>query len=133
MSQALTQAARVRPPFDVGANDFNARKFTAGVAGTHKINAIPASWAGKIVRVYVFGLSAATDTLHYGFSKSSTAEVDNAVAATDAGASTKVGGVLSNNQAADHRMPTKQDSESIYFVRETSAAAGTVVLFLASD
>jgi hypothetical protein len=127
MSAALVQGTRVKAPFDVGANEYNVKKFTAGT--THLAHALPADWAGKYVRIYFIG-AAATDYLHFGFSKSSAAEIDRAVAATDAGASAKVGGILKADQDTFRLVPIRTDSESVYFVREATSAACTVILEL---
>src|SRR5690242_19090432 len=89
-------ATNVRPPIGITntTNEFNVLKFSGGAVGTetnHAVNALPDVWAGKWVTMYVTG-----GNMHYAITKFPTAEVDRAVAATAAGASTKVGGVQGN-------------------------------------
>lgn len=138
MSAEEVKAARVRPPYDyaAAANNFGALKFSGGVLATetsHAANAVPRDWQGQWVEIYVSG-----GNLHYAFSRSSTAEVDRAVAATAAGASVKVGGVIPNGEArhvlvpaATPTGPTDPNAE-IYFVRESDALSTVVYMRLAS-
>lgn len=127
-------ATNVRPPIGVSTtlNEFNVLKFTGGQSGTettHKTNVLPDIWQGKWVTMYVTG-----GNLHYAITKFSTAEVDRAVSATEAGASTKVGGVLANGLTTMFRMPyiNNAGGEKNYFARE-SDAVGTVVYMWLSD
>lgn len=127
-------ATNIRPPTGISTtlNEFNVLKFTGGAAGTetnHAVNPLPAAWQGKWVTMYATG-----GNLHYAISKFSTAEVDRAVAATAAGASTKVGGVLANGFTTMFRLPyaTQNLNESLYFARE-SDAVGTVAYMWLSD
>lgn len=123
MSAEETKAALVRPPFDLGSNEFGVLKFTAGT--THGANLIPLAWHGKWVKITVVG-----GVLHYGFSNSSSAEIDSSVSATAAGASAKVGGYLADGGSVHVRIPGT--SERLYFCREASASCD-VYMELASD
>lgn len=125
MSSISTKSERIRPPYDYGAvaNDFGVLKFTAGdVADTtnHQVDQLPDAWMGQYVEIYVTG-----GDMHYAFSASSTAEVDRAVAATEAGASVKVGAVVPNGAVRYVQIPvTKMSGTSdghVYFSRESTA------------
>lgn len=133
-------ATNVRPPTGVTntANEFNVLKFTGGAAGTetnHAVNALPDVWQGKWVTMYVTG-----GNMHYAITKFATAEVDRAVAATAAGVSTKVGGVVPNGTVTMFRLPYirlgqvdgSNNPEKNYFARE-SDAVGTVAYLWMSD
>lgn len=123
------QYTSLRAPHDGGvtANDFQVRKFDCDTL--HKVNAVPATWAGKVVRLYVTG-----GNLHFAFSKSGSAEVDSSVASTDAGASLKVGDFLKDGGEIYVRLPgLKDESESLFFVREASVDNSICYMRLASD
>ncbi len=140
MSTEEVKAARIRPPFDytTTANNFGVLKFTAGTAADtqiHSANVIPLDWVGKWVEIYVTGGTAGTDAMHYAFSRVSTAEVDRAVAATAAGASVKVGGVVPTGTAVQVQIPygTGPTVESpVYFVRESTTTGMVAYMRLAS-
>jgi hypothetical protein len=121
------QSSYVKAPADLGnaANDFNVRLYTATT--THRADPVPREFAGKYVRIAPSG-----SDLHYAFSKSSTAEVSTAVAATDAGASLLVGDVIRNNEHDHVRLPSVALNETLYFVRESVAINTTVRMRLAS-
>ena len=131
MSAEEVKAAIVRAPFDYAgvANDFGARKFTGGVAATettHKADAVPRDWQGQWVELYAVGGS-----VHYAFSLDASAEVDRAVAATAAGASVKVGGVVPSGEVRHVKIPKPtgdlpNTTPDVYFVRE-SDTVGTIV------
>lgn len=112
-------------PTDLGSDDFQVRKFSSTT--THSANAVPAGWAGKWVTIAVQGGTAGTDVLHYGFSTSSTAEIDRSVAATAAGASAKVGDVIPTGQKEDVLLPFTSTQQTLYFVRESTATLDVYV------
>ncbi len=123
----LDKAAVVRAPVDNAAvpNDFQVRYFT--VPTTHAADALPKGWYGQWVEMYVVGGAAGTDAMYYGFSKASNAEVDRTVAATAAGASDKVGGVVPTGETRQVKLPRpsldgQATAEQLYFVREGSVA-----------
>lgn len=126
-------ATNVRPPIGVSAtlNEFETRKFTGGAVGaetTHHTDALPdASWSGKYVSALAIG-----GNCHYAFTRFPTAEVDRAVAATEAGALTKVGGVLMAGIKEHFRLPYWAAGSLLYFARE-SDTVGTVVYLSLSD
>ncbi len=112
------------------ANDFAVRKFSGGVFGTettHSANVVPDEFKGKYLTALAVG-----GNCHFGFSTNSSAEVDRAVAATAAGASLKVGGVLPVNVKEDIWCPDSPAGTPMYFVRE-SDAVGTIVYLSLSD
>lgn len=124
-----TKSDRIRPPFDYAAitNNFGVLKFSGGVLATetsHVVNVLPDDWMGQYLEIYVTG-----GDMHYAFSMSSTAEVDRAVSATEAGASVKVGGVIPNGATRYVQVPViKMDGTTdghVYFSRESSAT-GTI-------
>ena len=138
MSAEEVKAARVRPPYDYNAvtNDFGVLKFSGGVLSTetsHKVDAVPRAWQGQWVEIYATG-----GDLHYAFSRSSTAEVDRAVAATAAGASVKVGAVIPNGESRHVQIPLatpagpSDTASEIYFARESSAIGTVAYMRLAS-
>lgn len=108
-------------PYSTGGdNEYKVLKFTSTT--THAQDAIPVAWHGKYVRITVIG-TASGDVLHWAFAvNDSDAEVDRAVTATAAGASTKVGGILIANvvPTADRRTPNANLTDTVYFVRESS-------------
>jgi hypothetical protein len=118
------EAANLRAPFDSGSNEFGVKKFTATT--THAAHAVPKQWCGRYVRVTVVG-----GDLHFGFSTSSSAEIDTSVSATAAGASAKVGDFLADGEVDQVVIPSKNPDETMYFVREASASC-TVYMRLAS-
>lgn len=120
----MIDGSNVQAPLDAGSNDFGVRKFTAETS--HAANAIPNSWSGKYVRALAVG-----GNVHFGFSISGSAEVDRAVTATAAGASAKVGDVLSNGIAEQFRIPRFGPGVTMYFVRESDTASTVVYLRLA--
>jgi hypothetical protein len=129
----LLRAAKILPPIDLTtANDFRVRKFRVQAAVTgHDVDALPDAWAGKLVRLTCVG--DPTEYAEWAFSLNSDAEVDTAVAATDAGASAKVGSPLYGTQSREVLIPAKGAStQTIYFSREGSAAL-TIHMELASD
>lgn len=114
-----SQSDFVSPPCDVEsatANDFRVRLFTTGT--THAANAVPDSWQGQ----YVYAI-ATVDT-YFAFSFASNAEVDRSVTSTAAGASAKVGGLLTANVGRFFYLPVRS-GQTLYFVRE-SASSGDV-------
>jgi hypothetical protein len=118
-SAALVQAARIKAPFDVGSNDFGVRRYT--ITTTARADAVPASWAGRYVRIF-FTSATATDVAHFGFSRNPSAVIDGTAGATDAGTATSVGMTLKVNESMHVRLPGKQESESIYFCRDLFGA-----------
>lgn len=109
---------------DTGVNDdFGELYFTAPI--THGANALPNSWAGRWIELHV----RTVGDVHYAFSTRSAAEVDQAVAATAAGASAKLGRVAKLNAPVRMRLPDIAQGETLYFVREAPVAA-TVQLSL---
>ncbi len=139
-SSEEVKAARIRPPFDYGtvANDFGVLKYTAGTLAdttVHSANVIPNDWVGKWVEIYVSGGTAGLDAMHYSFSRTATAEVDRAVAATAAGASVKVGSVIPTGSAVQVQIPygTGPTVETpVYFVRESTTTGMVAYVRLAS-
>ena len=132
-SAAIVQMARTRAPLNLpgdAANDFNVRIFD--VTATSQAHAVPANWAGKVVRIYFIG-TAATDVAVFGFSKNSAAVLDGTQTGSAAGQSTSAGLAIADKQFMDFHLPTKQGSESIYFVRDAKTGTGTAYLLLASD
>ncbi len=129
-SPDLSKSALVRAPFDYAAvaNNFGVLKFSGGVLATettHKANVVPNAWRGQYVEIYVTG-----GVMHYAFSTSSAAEVDRAVAATEAGASVKVGGVIPNGETRHVLVP--DSSDPVYFVRESDTVGTIAYMRLAS-
>jgi len=123
------QAANVKAPCDKGnvANDFNVKLYDCDL--THKATAVPHKFTGKYVRIFVAG-----GDLHYAFSESSSAEVDRAVAGSDAGAFDKVGDIIKDGTYDHVRVPgVKDESVTLYFVREATADNTTARMRLASD
>jgi predicted transcriptional regulator len=140
MSLAATQSERIRAPYDYGAvaNNFGVLKFTGGdIADTqnHQADAVPDDWQGQYVEIYVTG-----GDMTYAFSRSATAEVDRSVAASEAGASVKVGAIVPNGAVRYVIIPkVKADGTGnpstdgvVYFVRESSAAGVVCYMRLAS-
>ncbi len=132
MSAEDTKNLRANAPFDRdAANEFGVYKFTGGVAATettHSANAIPSSWCGRQV-----GMMATGGVCHVGFStRASGQEIDRAVAATAAGATAKVGLPLPDSLSVvtPMRIPDKEPSETMYFVRESSATGTIVYMWL---
>lgn len=117
-------AAMAVGPIDQGSNDFECRKFTATT--TNAANAIPSDWHGQFVEIYVTG-----GVLHYGFSTSSSAEIDRSVAASAAGASAKVGRIIPDGETRHILIPLASAGDTIYFVREGTASL-TVLMSRAS-
>lgn len=107
----------ISPPFDptsAPANDFNVALFTVDV--THKAHALPRAWSGQFVTLY------SPVDCHYGFALSPSAEVDRAVAATDAGATVKVGGLLLAGVKDQVLLPEWDPArQTMYFVREAAS------------
>lgn len=135
MSTEEVKAARVRAPYDYAAvaNNFGVLKFTGGTSGTetsHVANAIPDDWRGQWVEIYVTG-----GDMHYAFSATSSAEVDRAVTATEAGASVKVGAVIPNGASVHVQIPNYGDRNAAdgvtYFVRESTALGAVAYMRLA--
>lgn len=124
MSTAERLAADVRAPNDVGrvADDFGVLKFTSDT--THKTHVLPKEWEGRYVTIY------ATGDVHFAFSTSPTAEVDRSVTAIDAGAASKVGGIVGTIPRS-MRLPRAALDGRVYFTRE-SASAATVYIELSS-
>jgi hypothetical protein len=136
MSNILNAAAAVSAPHDIGrtANDFGVRRYTAET--TFRADTVPDTWRGKWVELYVTGGTAGTDSVHYAFSLSSAAEVSTAVAATNAGATDKVGAVIPTGETRHVLIPVGGDPAAgtgdIYFVRDSTAASMSVYMRLAS-
>lgn len=128
MSTQLVKAAKIVAPNDVNgtANDFGVRKFT--IPTSHAANAVPDAWRGRWVSITAVGSDC-----HYGFSIISTAEVDSSVAASAAGASNKVGGLIPSGETRDVLIPSVDSARSVYFVRETSDAAAGVAYMQLTD
>lgn len=125
------RAARLRAAHDLGrtANDFGVLKIAATT--THGVNPLPASWSGRWVIMRATG-----GDVHFGFSTSSSAEIDTAASAAAAGSSTqgtssKVGDVIPDGLGYEtHRqLPNIESGQTLYFVREATASA-TVYLAL---
>lgn len=138
MSAEEVKAARICPPNDIGrtANDFGCLKFSGGVLATettHKADEVPEFLCGQWVDLVAIG-----GDVHFAFSKNANAEVDRAVAATAAGASDKVGGVVFAGTRLPVQIPERGGTPGnsagdgkVYFVRESSAL-GTVCLMCKS-
>jgi hypothetical protein len=120
-------AADVRAPFDVGSNEFGVRKIDSDT--THKACELPAAWSGSYVDLYCSG-----GTVHFGFSTSASAEVDLAVAATDAGASAKVGGVLLDGlgNRVPKCLPVIRPDQKLYLIHESTADNTVLYIELSS-
>lgn len=126
----LTKAAMIRAANDYGrtANEFGVLKIAATT--THGVNPLPASWSGRWVIMRATG-----GDVHYGFSTSSSAEIDPSVAAASAGSSTqgasaKVGDIIPDGLSFEtHRkLPTWGATETMYFVRESTASATVYIV-----
>lgn len=130
MSSEEVKAAVVSPPWDRGSNDFGSRKFTC-LAASNKVNAVPEFMKGQYV-----SLTAVGGDVMFGFSKSSAAAVDPTVAATDAGASTNVGGILKDGITQHFRLPgfkvAAVPNENVYFARRSLSTDCYVVVSLSS-
>ena len=126
--------ANDRPPIGISAtlNEFDCRKFTGGAVAdnqNHAVNIMPdAHWSGKRVWMLATG-----GNCHFAFTRFPTAEINRAVAATEAGASTNVGGVLQNGVARRYRLPYFGPGNPLYFARESDAAAVPVIMFLSDE
>jgi hypothetical protein len=118
--------AHIKPPIQTVASsdDFHVRKFVA--ATTHKATAVHTAWAGKYVVILAVG-----SRVHFGFSKQSSSEISTAIAATDAGASAKVGLPIPDGTMVHVKLPLIGDSETLYFVREGEAADTVAYMALA--
>lgn len=136
MSAEEVKAARVRAPFDYAgvANNFGVLKFTGGdIADTqnHQADAVPDDWRGQWVEITVIG-----GDMHYAFSTSATAEVDRAVAASEAGASVKVGDPILAGTSKHVQIPRPGDRDAaestVYFVRESSTTGVVAYMRLSS-
>jgi len=118
-------------PLDVGNNDFNVRKFSGGTSGTettHHADAVPENFKGKYVTLYATG-----GNVWFGFSTSASAEIDRTVAATNAGASAKVGAYLPSQYLLDWVVPDSPPGVPMYFVRESDAVGAVVNMTLSDD
>ena len=122
------QAANVKAPVDTGSNETTVIWWTAET--THKANAVPSDWCGKYVTMYAIG-----GVVDFFFSTSASAEVDRGASAADAGERTKTGGKLADGieKMRPFRIPGKEPSDTMYFVRESDTASTVVVMELSSD
>jgi hypothetical protein len=122
------QAANVKAPVDTGSNETTVIWWTAET--THKANAVPSDWCGKYVTMYAIG-----GVVDFFFSTSSSAEVNRGATAADAGERTKTGGKLADGieKMRQIRIPVKEPSATMYFVRESDTASTVVVMELSSD
>lgn len=105
---------RAKAPFDqtAGGSDFGVRLFDSTT--TSQAHAIPAAWTGKIVDLYV---PVGGAEVHFGFSKNASASIDEAAAASAAGTSANVGGVVAPGQHRRLYVPLAKKGEPMYFVR----------------
>jgi hypothetical protein len=88
---------------------------------------LPERFWGKYVRIHP------SVDIALLFSDNPAQNINNAVAATDAGAtSTDLGGTCLANQPREFRIPTPPPDGKIYFARR-AAGAGNVLIELASD
>ncbi len=135
MSNLMNKAAVVQAPFEdtpdgtTADHDFNVKKYTGGTLAdtqVHVATAVPATWCGKFVKISAIG-----GDITYGFSTNALAEVDRSVAASEAGASTKVGGLILSGQSV-HVLVPKNEKKTIYFVRESSTTGVVALMELAS-
>lgn len=126
-------AATRKPPYGPAQdNEFNVRKFTGGdIADTqnHQTDElVEYRWSGKYVSMLAVG-----GNCHFAMTRFATAEVDRAVAATEAGATTKVGGIALNGVVTDVELPHFNVTDKLYFVRESDAAGVVVYMWLSDD
>ena len=122
--------SNVQAPFDRAADDdFGCILFTATTSV--KRDKIPRSFYGRYV---VMRVVAGTGNVWYGFSNDATATINAAAAATDAGTTSQVGGVIpAGIELETHRrIPSCRPDLDLYFVRDADAAA-TVLIEIADD
>ncbi len=119
MSSLLNKAVVITLPYDVGSNEFGVKKIDSD--GTHKATALPSTWSGAAVAFRCF-----TNNIVAALSLNSSAEVDAAVAATNTGASTKVGMTIVAGTLYAGVLPTWGPQETMYLIHE--AAADNTVL-----
>lgn len=120
LDDTLSRAVSIRAPNDVGTtiNENGCLFFTVPTA--HIANALPAAWRG---RRYVIIQHISGPEFPFAFSKNPTAEIDPAVAATAAGVSAKVGMTCRVGGDLHVELPDWGTAETMYFVREATAAA----------
>jgi hypothetical protein len=107
------------PAFGDGVNATNVRLFT--VTTDSLANAVPREWHGQLINIRC--VIAATNSVHWFFSRNSAASVDRSLGATDAGASSaELGATLLPEEIARVYVPTAASNESVYLVREGSAS-----------
>lgn len=114
------------------ANEFAQRKFTGGTLADTTAHVttelVEYSWSGKYITMRAIGAD-----VHFAFTRFPTAEVDRAVAATEAGATTKVGGLLLAGEERDFQLPQFDVTRKLYFSRESSAINAVVLMGLSDD
>lgn len=123
-----------RPPYGTLAagTSFEVRKFTGGdvaLETNHVTSIMPdAHWSGKHVTMVSLG-----GVCHFAFTKNSAAAIDRAVAATNAGATTNVGGVLVANLPMRVRLPYWTPDSPLYFARESDTDNTIVYMWLSDE
>lgn len=132
-SVLVAKAIKIRFPNDTPpngataastANEFGVMKIA--VTTTHGQSELPDSWNGRFVKALAIGASG--DLCHVAFSKTTGREVDRAVAATTAGATTKVGWPLQHGIVEHLFVPAWDRPEQGFLIHESSAA---LTLYLA--
>lgn len=134
MSVMQNKAAIIRAPVALdGTNGFGLWKLDADTA--HKASACPAEWSGRIVAFIAVGGSA---ELAFALNNAA-AEVDRSVAATDNGATLKVGLPVADSASAPGmegaihlQLPEWNPPDVMYFVREASVDNTVIWAWLAS-
>ena len=127
-------AATRKPPYGptTDSNEFNVRKFTGGDSADNQNHQtdelVEYRWSGKYVSILAVG-----GNCHFAFTRFPTAEVDRTVAATEAGATTKVGGIALSGVVTDFELPHFSFNDKLYFARESDAAAVPVYMWLSDD
>jgi hypothetical protein len=112
-----TKAAIIKAPFGDGVANTSPRFFDC--TPTSQAHAVPASWAGKIVRI----ANETANMAQFFFSFNSAATCDETIAATAAGtASPSLGGSIFGNTERHVQLPhlPNENQDFIFFVRASA-------------
>jgi hypothetical protein len=123
----MSRAEDLKAPFGDGATVTNGRYFTCD--STSRVNALPAEWSGKWIRIR----NLTANNADWFLSTSGSATCDETVAATDAGASSvSMGDTIFGNTTEQVQLPYWRPEQTMYFVR-ASVTTTTLKLFEASN
>lgn len=108
-----TKAAIVKAPYGDGTNNTSVRFYDC--TSTSQAHAVPAAWAGKIVRIS----NETANLAQFFFSFNSAATCDETIAAAaNGGGSASLGGSIAGNTERHVQLPELPESYStLYFVR----------------